>query len=225
MGSHSLRRRRVKETNSYQENRDYFQKKKIDYQKNRGWVYKLTLDKKGKSTNKKKISLWNIIKKDEVLKTFSKIPSKENGVDIEGVAIKNKWLYVGFRGPVFRENYVPVLKLKFNKPEAYELLYVNLGGRGIRDIQSVSDGFLILAGLVGDGTDSYQLYHWDGKDLIPGEDRKKIGTVNLLGEIWTPPEGKAEGLVILEEKNKSYDLIIAYDGILGQPLKQFKIQL
>ena len=42
---------------------------------------------------------------------------------------------------------VPVLRFRFDDPEgSYGLRYVNLGGRGIRDIARVKDGFLLLAG-------------------------------------------------------------------------------
>src|SRR5262245_60839271 len=75
----------------------------------------------------------------------------------------------GFRGPVLRENYTPVLRFTFAVPVIEsDLLYVNLGGRGIRDLTRARGGLLVLAGPVGDGPGSYQLYFWDGKDCLPG---------------------------------------------------------
>jgi len=226
VGSHSSKRQRVKSNKKYKKNRKNFRQDKIEDEKNRDWLYRLTLDSQGIGSDKKKISLRKIIKKDKVLKTFSQIPSKENGVDIEGIAVKEGWLYVGFRGPVFRGNYVPVMKLKFDAPkETYELLYVNLGGRGIRDIIHVSNGFLIVAGPVGDGPASYQLYHWDGKDVIEGKNRtpKDIGKMKLLGEIMPPKNGKAEGVVVLEENDASYELIIVYDGAKNGGAQRFSV--
>ncbi len=226
IGSHSSRRKRIKEEKKYQTNRKLFRDKKIDDAKNRDWLYRLTLDAQGKDAAKEKTSLRGIIKKDEVLKTFSDIPSKENGIDIEGIAAKDGWLYVGFRGPVFRENYVPVMKLNFDDPKGtYELLYVNLGGRGIRDITSVSDGFLIVAGPVGDGPASYQLYHWDGKDSISGKDRsvEDLGKLSVLAELWRPQNAKAEGIVVLQEQKAAYDIIIVYDGVQKEAVQRFHV--
>ncbi len=60
-----------------------------------------------------------------------------------------------------------------------ELRYVPLDGRGIRDIARVSDGFLILAGPVGDSPLSYELVFWDGNDGFPG-----------VREAGDPPLGK-----------------------------------
>ena len=75
--------------------------------------------------------------------------------------------------------------------------------------------FLIVAGPVGDGSAPYELFHWDGKDTVPGEDRGKdeVGKVRSLGEIPTPDEGKAEGISVVVEGSNYYDLIIIYDGI------------
>jgi hypothetical protein len=77
-----------------------------------------------------------------------------------------------------------------------------LGGRGIRDLTAVSDGFLLLAGPVGDGSDFYQLYHWNGRDVLPGSNVKddEQGKLQLLGEITPPSEGKVEGVAVPEEQ-------------------------
>ncbi|MBI1880867.1 MAG: DUF3616 domain-containing protein [Chloroflexi bacterium] len=226
VGSHSLRRRKVDTSKRYQKNRESFRAEAIDGQKNRAWLYRLAINSEGKETDRARISLRDIIQNDGVLKMFSKIPSKENGIDIEGIAVKGEWLYVGFRGPVFRENYVPVMKLKFDQPEeTYELLYVKLGGYGFRDIESVSDGFLIVAGPVGDGSTSYPLYHWDGKDIVIGEDRatQDIGKMRLLAEIQPPEGGKAEGMVVLQEQDTWYELLIIYDGVKDDVAQRFRV--
>ena len=104
-------------------------------------------------------------------------------------------------------------------------MYINSGGRGIRDITRVSDGFLIVAGPVGDGPASYQLYHWDGKDTVPGKDiaAKNIGKLCLLGEIWRPNGSKVEGIVVLQEKKTSYELIFVYDGVEKEGAQLFHV--
>jgi hypothetical protein len=117
------------------------------------------------------------------------------------------------------------MKLKFDNPEeTYELLYVNLGGRGIRDMTAVSDGILVVAGPVGDGPGSYQLYHWDGRDTVPGKnlDEGEIGQLHLLGEFNPPRDGKAEGIVVLGEGSGSYELIVLYDGVSAGGGKRFR---
>ena len=134
---------------------------------------------------------------------------------IEGIAVDGDWLYLGLRGPVLRGNFVPILKLKFDAPKkSYELLYVQLSGRGCRDIKRVSDGFLLIAGPVGDGSYPYQLYHWNGHDMVPGQDRDKkpCGSMRFLGDLPTTA-GKPEGLALQKEGEDYYDILIIYDGI------------
>ncbi len=228
VGSHSSKRQKTNENKKYKKNKKKFYDKKIKDEKNRDWLYRLSFDSAANEIYKEKISLRDIIQNDKVLKSFSHIPSKENGIDIEGIAVKNGWIYLGFRGPVFRENYVPLMKLKFDDPKnSYELLYIKLAGRGIRDMTRVSDGFLIVAGPVGDGDSSYQLYHWDGKDLIPGKNRNPndIGQVKLLGDIIPPKGTKAEGIVVMQEDKTKYQLIISYDGVknIRQIMQRFRI--
>ncbi len=88
----------------------------------------------------------------------------------EGVAVRDQVLFVGFRGPVLRGNYVPVLQLRFDKPNKNELLLVKLDGLGIRDLTAIDSGLLILAGPVGDGPGGYAIYHWNGRDCLIGQD-------------------------------------------------------
>ena len=172
VGSHSSKRKRVKAGKSYKKNRKTFQDKRIDDEINRDWLYRLKVNDQMQLTEKKEITLRGLIQSHEVLKTFSQIPSKENGIDIEGIAVVDDWIYVGFRGPVFRNNYVPVLKLKFDNPEnTASLLWVNFGGGGIRDMARVDDGFLVISGPVGDGPGAFSVHHWDGRDMIPGKER------------------------------------------------------
>ncbi|WP_227819464.1 DUF3616 domain-containing protein [Mariprofundus micogutta] len=208
IGSHSLARKRLKKSNSYTDNR--LRLSNIKHESSRNQLFRLTLNDSNQINSREQVSLSALFNSDPVLSRFTNIPSKENGIDIEGLATKNGLLYLGFRGPVLRDGYVPVMQLKFEKPElSYQLLYVALEGRGIRDIAAVSDGFLILAGPVGDEAVSFQLLHWNGKDCIPGG----AGRMKLLSEITRPDSGKAEGLALLSETTEAYSLIMIFDGL------------
>jgi len=215
IGSHSSKRKRIKEDKSYRKNLKSFRDDAIKDEAGRDYVFRVRLDAQGAVVNKALINLHDLIENNPVLTTFSSIPSKENGVDIEGLAVRDGWLYAGFRGPVLRGNWVPVLRFNFDHPaQDAQLLFVTLGGRGIRGITEVSDGFLLLAGPVGDGDGSYRIYHWDGHDTTPGKKRKGVplGQVKLLGELVVPAGQKAEGITLMQESTQTYQLLIAYDN-------------
>ena len=219
IGSHSKKRRKQKSDKSLKRNRKVLEEGQIVREISREVVYKLQIDSELNVLSKTSISLDTVIKKHAALKLYTSIPSKENGVDIEGVAVSDGFVYAGFRGPVFREGHVPILKFKFDDPvNTNELLYVNLDGRGVRDMAKVADGFLILAGPVSEAPVSYRLYHWNGKDVLSGDDQdsQDVGHMTPLGTIQVPLGGKAEGLLVVDESApNSFELIIIFDGVEG----------
>ena len=86
------------------------------------------------------------------------VPSKENGLDIEGVAVRGDRIFLGLRGPVLR-GYAIVLELRFDTTEKDDLkllpaagkhLYrkhiFDLRGQGVRDLCWQGDDLLLLAG-------------------------------------------------------------------------------
>ncbi|MEM1368585.1 MAG: DUF3616 domain-containing protein [Cyanobacteria bacterium P01_H01_bin.15] len=216
VGSHALARRSVKEKKKYQKNRDRLRTVRSESARNQ--VLKFSYKEDGQDKPKvvkqsvKSKSLITYLENDEVLGPFTKIPSKENGVDIEAIAADETYLYFGFRGPVLRSNYVPVMVTSFENLAEYELRYVDMDGRGIRGMTKVNDGFLLIGGPVGDGDQPYQLYFWNGVDCIPGKDKPEVSQIQLLGEIQTPPNSKAEGITVLQETENEYEIIIVYDG-------------
>lgn len=209
IGSHSLTRKQVDPDDDYDKNRKRLTK--VSHDDHRDNLFRLKINSDGTLDKKKSIDLRDLLKDDPILGPFCEIPSKENGVDIEGIAFSEDRLFVGFRGPVLRQNHVPVMVLRFDSPDEYELRFVHLEGRGIRDITQVKDGFLLIAGPVGDGDADYRLYFWDGKDGIPGSGHA-ASSLKVLGVIPCPPKAKAEGVTLLEETDQNYRVLVVYDG-------------
>ena len=165
--------------------------------------------------------LWQEIKRSAVLGPFRHLPGKENGIDIEGLVVDGDDLLVGFRGPVLRGNYAVVMRTRFGTRES-KLLYLNLGGRGIRDLCRVGPGrFLILAGPNGDQPLSYELYDGNGRDGIPGSDGGHAGAPEHIGEIPAPqdrPAAKPEGIDVLAVSQNRATVVVVYDSApAGQP--------
>ena len=230
VGSHSCKRKKIDPEKSYEENQTkMFSPDAVKSEPDRDCLCRFQLDAAGNVSGLEETNLRSIIDTNPVLKVFSRIPSKENGVDIEGIAVRDKQLYIGFRAPVLRENWVPILKCKFSNPVVgADLVFINLGGRGVRDITRVSEGFLILAGSVSDSPVSYQVYFWDGEDCLPGtRTLGKVGQIKLLGEIPEPENGKAEGMALLKEGKSSnevsYEVIIVFDGVKNGAPTRFQI--
>ena len=192
----------------------------------RNIVAKFELDSSGVVINLQNSSLKEVLDATYPFKLFRDIPSKENGIDIEGLAVRNGKLYAGFRGPVLRGNFVPILEFEFSNPVAHNrVLYVKLQGRGVRDMVAVKEGFLILAGPVGDGAQSYQIYLWNGEDVVCGKDRPDAGkNIVLLGEVPNVPAGaKPEGITVMDQTDSAYDVLMAFDGLENGGLRRYSV--
>lgn len=169
IGSHSKKRKKLKASLKTKENLKRITP--IIDEPDRRVLFRIELNKQLKAIRIDKISLLNTLQNQPILAPFLTIPSKENGIDIEGLAVrlhKGKiQLYVGFRGPVLRGNLTPILKLTLDpnvfKVSKSKLLLVNLQGLGIRDMQAINDTFMLLAGPVNETPKRFALYDWSGK--------------------------------------------------------------
>lgn len=230
IGSHSQKRKTVKiEEKTATENRKRLTDRKISPETDRNRIFQVML--KSKSGKVKDITqldnLKDLFAKNNYLKRFVDIPSKENGIDIEGLAFYDDCLFLGFRGPILRGNYVPVMVISsdafdFSKVKDYEIRFVQLNGSAIRDMTAVKGGFLLIGGPMGDAPGPYNLYFWDGTDMVYGTDRPvpTPPAVIHLEEIVPPMGndglyGKAEGITVLEETATGYKALIIYDSIAG----------
>jgi hypothetical protein len=143
----------------------------------------------------------------------------DNGLTIEGVAVRDGVLYAGMRGPV-RDNgdavllSVPVAALFSGVIGEQRLHFLHLGkdtrrnARGVRDLVAFGNGFLVLAGPVqdppnGEVKDSdYAIFWWDGTN-----NHKQLKDLQAYGK-----EIKPEALVPLELKDKKLRVLLFFDG-------------
>lgn len=208
IGSHSRKRKQVELDKSVKKNRERLGTTATE--PGRGWLYRLEVGDGGRPRQPESVSLRDELANDPILRPFQVIPSKENGIDIEGMAYRDDRLYLGFRGPVLRENYVPVMRVDFQRPKQYTLIFVCLDGQGVRDMAALKQGFLILSGPVNDAPGPFHLWWWDGADQIPGRDRVVRPAVTL-GPVSAPRGAKAEGLALLAEKQGKAHVLVVYD--------------
>ncbi|MCA9245934.1 MAG: DUF3616 domain-containing protein [Planctomycetales bacterium] len=224
LGSHSRVRKKVKGDRSARENRERLLD--IDRQPTREVLFRFQLAPDGQVSRVERTSLMPILEKYPLLERFTSIPGKENGVDLEGLATRDGWLYAGFRGPVLRGNLVPVLKFRFASPvRESQLLLVDLAGSGIRAMAEVEGGFLILAGPVGDGLGEYTIHFWDGRDALdaaPDADGRR-SMFKPLARISAPLDAKPEGLTVLREHADRYELLDVFDGVANGHPTRFSI--
>jgi hypothetical protein len=227
LGSHSITRKRIDRPKdasaSHKANVKRFSEPS-EPAPERAKLYRFEFDPAtGKaSAAPKEISLRAMIDGQAVLKPFAAIASKENGIDLEGLAVDGVTLFAGFRGPVLRHGFAPVLKFTFDSPKDAALVFVPLDGRGIRDLAKVPDGILVLAGPTGDSDQSHRLYRWNGQDCIPGTSGPG-GKLEYLGEVPTQSGGKAEALVVNSSEGDAYVVTFFYDSLPAGGPQRFRV--
>jgi hypothetical protein len=150
------------------------------------------------------------------------MPCKENGFDIEGIAVKHDRVFLGLRGPVLRGwSVILELSLLRSKPGSVKLGRCNdagdrylkhflpLGGLGIRDLRFDGDDLLILAGPTMDHDGTGALFRWrrplgaDGHRLHPEDDLER-----LLDLPYDRGRDQAEGVAFVEIGGKRRLLVV-----------------
>lgn len=231
LGSHSSRRKKVDAQKAYAKNRAALASAP-EAAPARDVLLRFTLDATGKAGRIERSTLRPFLDATEPFKSLGAAASKENGTDAEGLASWNHRLYVGFRGPVLRGNFTPIVRCGFGAPVGEpDVLFVNLGGRGVRDLTRVEGGLMILAGPVGDGPGSYQLFLWDGRDGVPGAGAPTSATdpgLRLIGDLPIPAtdsgSAKPEGVALTDETSSHWDVLVVFDGLKDGHATRFRVK-
>ncbi|HEX2077823.1 MAG TPA: DUF3616 domain-containing protein [Longimicrobium sp.] len=175
-------------------------------------------------------ALIRAIEDDEHLRRYLKIPGKDNGFDVEGLASAGGRLFLGLRGPVVR-GWAVVLEVEAREAdrperlrlrrigaegERYRKHFLDLDGLGVRELSADGDDLLVLAGPTMDVRAPATLFRWRGAvraeaNSITGRDR-----LERLMDLPHDVDGGSdhpEGLCRLRADGVPEDaLLVVYDG-------------
>lgn len=162
-------------------------------------------------------ALREVIKATAEIGPFAEKPLGENGANIEGMAVRDDRIYLGFRGPsVDGRAFILAVNANGvfgNEPMKETVHPIRLGpATGIRDLAVLrkDKGMLLLAGPVGE-SGVYSVHYWDGQS----DETKPLA--NLGG---VPAGGKPETLLVLSERAKHYRVLVLIESIAnGNPLE------
>jgi hypothetical protein len=173
-----------------------------------------------------KDSVTDLLEDDPHLAPFLSIPSKDNGIDIEGVAAHGDRLYIGLRGPVLRGWAVLVEIRPETDPDdprrlrllpvgdgkaRYRTHFLDLGGLGIRDLCPHGDDLLVLTGPSMDLDGPVRVVRWrnaarlDAPEIVPAEELETLGDLP-----YGDGDDHAEGIAVLDEPGMR--LLVVYDS-------------
>jgi hypothetical protein len=166
--------------------------------------------------------LRDAIRNGDNLKDYYDQPLAKGGANVEGVAVKNGRMYLGFRGPSV-DNRAFILSVDaaavFTKEADLKAKVVPLtlgDDTGIRDLAAVEDGILVLAGPTRNEDVPYAVWLWNDGGGAP----KRLGQLDLKS---VPKDAKAEILLVLAEETKEYRVLVMFDGIENGGPMSFKL--
>lgn len=135
--------------------------------------------KQGKHGN----ALMKALRKDPLIAPFTRLPAKEGGLDVEGIAVCGERVALGLRGPVVGTHAV-LVELVVSAKKSGRLTIegapwkrlLALEGLGVRDLKRDGDDLLILAGPTTGLSGPVALYRWRG---WAGDSPRDSGKVRL----------------------------------------------
>jgi Protein of unknown function (DUF3616) len=155
------------------------------------------------------------------------IPSKDNGLDIEGLAVHGDRVFLGLRGPVLR-GYAVILQLEvedvghgllaprhLKKGSRYHKHFLDLDGLGIRELCRHGEDLLILAGPTMPVEGPLRMYRLRNGLGLEGDSlhAQEKGVLEPLFEL--PHGGKrdhAEGMALFSWFEPNDSVLVVYDS-------------
>ncbi|MBD2503526.1 DUF3616 domain-containing protein [Anabaena azotica] len=151
------------------------------------------------------------------------IPGKDNGFDVEGLAVYENKVFLGLRGPVLR-GWAIILEIELEdsssglmklgkigeKKQGYKKYFVWLNGLGIRDLCVVDKDLLILAGPTMDLDGPVQIYRLEnGVNL----QENILNRPKLFQEIaYGDRNDHAEGITLFDDISGVPSILVVYDS-------------
>ena len=175
--------------------------------------------------------LTEVLRVDEHLAPFLEIPGKDNGFDVEGLAVAGDRVFLGLRGPVLR-GWAIVLELRVEEvapgllglgamkgsDRPYRKHFLDLRGLGVRDLQRHRSDLLVLAGPTMDVDGPAAVYRWpDALDAEAAELRSRDDLEQVLELPYGIGEEGAydhpEGITLFsDDGSKPKHLVVVYDS-------------
>jgi hypothetical protein len=153
----------------------------------------------------------------------AQIPGKDNGFDVEGIAVYQHKILLGLRGPVLRGwAMILEIELELSSPgimhlqqngedqQRYKKHFVWLNGSGIRDLCLDGEDLLILAGPTMDLDGKVQVYRLSNGVNLPENVLNKPEL--LLNLPYGNRDDRPEGITLFNDVTGVPSLLVVYDS-------------
>ena len=164
------------------------------------------------------------------LASFLNLPGKDNGLDIEGLAVTSEKVFVGLRGPALR-GWAVILELSVSTSDPSRLMlnnfeangrpyrkhFLDLDGLGIRELCVNGADLLVLAGPTMNLDGPTTLYRW--RNALNATEETLVRGERLARELEIPfgaATDHAEGIALIPDEQPPLRLLVVYDSPSSQ---------
>jgi len=185
---------------------------------------------------RKNDALTRLLRKDPHLGPFLTIPSKDNGFDIEGLAVaQGGRVFLGLRGPVI-DGWACVLEialtaqarqsgeLAFSKLPAssrspspsvrYRKHFLDLKGQGVRDLCLAGRDLLILSGPPMRGKGKARVHRWQNALAVRRDSMIGRRELPILLELpYGEKKNHPEGITMVGQRGNRIELMTIYESV------------
>lgn len=173
--------------------------------------------------------LIDVLDKTTPLAPYMMLPSKDNGFDIEGLAVAAGTIFVGLRGPVLN-GWASLLQLcpvedgegglkvapRSGGGRPYQHHLLKLDGLGVRDLCVQGNDLVILAGPTMALDGPFRVFRWRDGVRADKDHRVERNDLNVLFEMPSGyGEDHAEGITLFTGKDGVVRLLVIYDSPAG----------
>jgi hypothetical protein len=169
--------------------------------------------------------LMDALNDDAHIGPFLSIPSKDNGLDMEGLVVAEERIFIGLRGPVLR-GWALIIELEVEPPAGplslkvigpkdrpYRKHFLQLDGLGIRELLIDGADLLILAGPTMNLDGPSAVFRWKEAMRVSNE---SLVPRDKLEKLFDVPHGDgvdhAEGITFISDTGDQLSLLIVYDS-------------
>lgn len=157
---------------------------------------------------------------DPHLCPFLTLPGKDNGLDVEGLAVRGMRVFIGLRGPVLR-GWSCILELRLSAEGSmltllpvdgavpYRKHFQNLDNLGVRDLAILGDDLLVLAGPTQPHDGPHEIWRWKGAAKEGPPATPSFQRLFVLPQ--RENADRAEGLTLLNDSGASRFILVVYD--------------